>query len=58
MSGLEGGRKKLSLSAHVYYTTVKQVISRRRLDENGLEMYKNQKHTCKACKTSGAVSSC
>lgn len=49
---------KLSLSAHVYYRTVKQVISRRRLDENGLEMYKNEKHTCKACKTSDAVSSC
>ena len=36
---------------------VKQVISRRRLDENGIEMYKNEKHTCKACKTSDAVSS-
>ena len=48
----------MSLSAHVYYTTVKQVISRRRLDENGFEMCKNEKHTCKARKTSGAVSSC
>ena len=53
--GEQFGEKKLSLSAHVNYTTAKQVVSRGGLDENGFEMYKNNKHTCKA---SGAVSSC
>ena len=56
--GEQFGEKKLSLSAHVNYTTAKQVVSLGGLDENGFEMYKNKKHTCKACKASGAVSSC
>ena len=36
--------------AHVVYTTVKQVISRRRKNENVCEMSKDEKCTCKACK--------
>ena len=34
-----------------YTTETDQVISRRGLDENGCEMYKNEKRTCKVCKS-------
>ena len=40
--------ENLSASAH---TTYKQVISRRGNDKKGDEMYKNEKRTCKACKS-------
>ena len=40
----------LSSYAHVVYTTVKQVISRRRKNENFCEMSKDEICTCKACK--------
>ena len=36
--------------AHVVHTTAKQVISRRRKNENDFKMSKNEKYTCKACK--------
>mgnify|MGYP000034810819 FL=1 len=39
--------------AHVVNTTEKQVISRRRKNENVCNILKNEKCTCKACKTSG-----
>ena len=39
--------ENLSSSAHVVHTTAKQVISRRRKDENGYEMFKNEKCTSK-----------
>ena len=43
----------LSSYAHVVHTTAKQVISRRGKNENAdvCEMSKNEKCTCKACKT-------
>ena len=41
----------LSSSAYVVHSSAKQVISRRWLDEDGCEMYKNEKCTCKSCKT-------
>ena len=40
----------LSSYAHVVLTTAKQVISRRRKNENVLKMSKDEKCTCKACK--------
>ena len=40
----------LSSSAHVVHTTAKQVISRRRKNENVFKMSKDDKCTCKACK--------
>ena len=40
----------LSSYAHVVHTSAKQVISRRRKNENVLKMSKNEKCTCKACK--------
>ena len=40
----------LSLYAHVVHTTAKQVISRRRKNENVFKMSKAEKCTCKACK--------
>ena len=40
----------LSSYAHVVHTTAKQVISRRRKNENVYNMSKNEKCTCKACK--------
>ena len=40
----------LSSYAHVVHTTAKQVISRRRKNENVCEMSKDEKCTCKACK--------
>ena len=42
----------LSLYAHVVHTIAKQVISRRRKNENVYKMSKNEKCTCKACKNS------
>ena len=40
----------LSSYADVVHTTAKQVISRRRKNENVYKMSKNEKCTCKACK--------
>ena len=40
----------LSSYAHVVHTTAKQVISRRRKNEDVFEMSKDEKCTCKACK--------
>ena len=40
----------MSSYAHVVHTTAKQVISRRRKNENVYKMTKNEKCTCKACK--------
>ena len=40
----------LSSYAHVVHTTAKQVISRRRENENVFKMSKDEKCTCKACK--------
>ena len=40
----------LSSNAHVVHTPAKQVISRRRKNENFLKMSKNEKCTCEACK--------
>ena len=42
--------ENLSSYAHVVHTTAKQVISRRRENENVYKMSKNEKCTCKACK--------
>ena len=39
----------LSSYAHVVHTTAKQVISRRRKNENVFKMSKDEKCTCKAC---------
>ena len=39
------GIENLWSSAHVVHLTAKQIISRRRKDENGCEMYKNEKYT-------------
>ena len=41
----------LSSYAHVVHTTEKQVISRCRKNENVLKMSKDEKCTCKACKS-------
>lgn len=42
----------MSLSAEgVHINLTYQVISRRGKDENKYKMYKNEKRTCKACKT-------
>ena len=46
-------KKKLNIChymLHVVHTTAKQVISRRRKNENVCEMWKIEKRTCKACK--------
>ena len=45
-----GHLKNLSSYAHDVHTTAKQVISRRRKNENVYKMSKNEKCTCKACK--------
>ena len=42
--------EQLSSYAHVVHTTAKQVISRRRKNENVFKMSKDEKCTCKACK--------
>ena len=47
---LEDKIEHLSSYAHVVHTTAKQVISRRRKNENVYKMSKNEKCTCKACK--------
>ena len=44
------GERHLKMYAHVLHTTAKQVISRRRKNENVFKMSKNEKCTCKACK--------
>ena len=41
----------LSSYAHVVHTPAKQVISRRRKNENVFKMSKDEKCTCKACKS-------
>ena len=41
----------MSSYAHVVHTTAKQVISRRRKNENVFKMSKEEKCTCKACKS-------
>ena len=43
-------------SVHVDHTPAKQVISRRRKNENVFKMSKNEKCTCKACKTTSFLS--
>ena len=48
---LEDKIEHLSSYAHVVLTTVKQVISRRRKNENVCGMSKNEKCTCKGCKS-------
>ena len=50
-SGIRRQFENLWSSADVVHTTAKQVIARRRKDENSYGMYKNGKRTCKACKT-------
>ena len=40
----------MSTYAHVVHTTAKQVISRRRKNENVFKMSKDEIYTCKACK--------
>ena len=47
---LEDKIDHLSSYAYVVYTTAKQVISRRRKNENVFKMSKDEKCTCKACK--------
>ena len=47
----------LSSYAHVVHTTAKQVISRRRKNENVFKMSKDEQCTCKACKNSFSLSS-
>ena len=47
---LEDKIEHLSSYAHVVHTTAKQVISRRRKNENVFKMSKDEKCTCKACK--------
>ena len=42
--------RHLSSYAHVVQTAAKQVISRRRKNENVFKMSKDEKCTCKACK--------
>ena len=46
----EDKMEHLSSYAHVVHTTAKQVISRRRKNENVFKMTKDEKCTCKACK--------
>ena len=47
---LEDKIEHLSSCAYVVHTTAKQVISRRRKNENVCEMSINENCTCKACK--------
>ena len=44
------GHEKTKLNI-CHHTTAKQVISRRRRNENVFKMSKDEKYTCKACKT-------
>ena len=39
-----------SSCSHVLYTTLNLVNTRRCEDEDGKEMYKNEKRTCRACR--------
>lgn len=39
----------IKIFQHVVHTATKHIISRRGKHENGREMYKNDKCTCKAC---------
>ena len=48
--GQEDNIEHLSSYAHVVHTTAKQVISRRRKNENVFKISKDEKCTCKACK--------
>ena len=48
---LEDKIEHLSSYAHVVHTTAKQVILRRRKNENVYKMSKNEESTCKACKS-------
>ena len=51
---ISGKKRKLNIYyhiSHVVHTTEKQVISRRGKNENVCEMSRNEKYTCKACKT-------
>ena len=48
--------KHLSSYAYVVDTTAKQVISRRRKNENVFKMSKDEKCTCKACKNTVSLS--
>ena len=50
---LEDKIEHLSSYAYVVHTTAKQVISRRRKNENVSKMSKAEKCTCKACKNTG-----
>ena len=43
-------KTKLSICHHTVHTTAKQVISRRRKNDNVFKMSKDEKYTCKACK--------
>ena len=47
----EDKMEHLSSYAHVVHTTAKQVISRRRKNENVFKISKNENCTCKACKS-------
>ena len=47
---LEDKIEHLSSYAHVVHTTAKQIISRRRKNENVFKMSKDEICTCKACK--------
>ena len=51
---IRGKKTKIEHSssyAHVFHTTAKQVISHHGKNENVCEMNKNERCTCKACKT-------
>ena len=48
---LEYKIEHLSSYTQVVHTTTKQIISRRGKNENVCEMFKNDKCTCKACRT-------
>ena len=47
----EDKTEHLSSYAYVVHTTAKQIISRRIKNENVFKMSKDEKCTCKACKT-------
>ena len=46
----EHKNEHLSSYAHVVHTTAKQIVSRRRKNDNVFKMSKDEKCTCKACK--------
>lgn len=47
---LKEKKLKLLLSAHVFHTAAKRIILSGGKNENGCDMYKNEKCTCKVCK--------